>query len=214
MIIAFIGKPGSGKDTISRALAQKNSWPLIVTGDLLRKEVEEGTELGKKIAPILARGEIVNDEIVAGIIAKALEEAESKSNVVLLNGYPRTLNQAKILEEKFGKSIDMVIEIEVSDNTAIERLTLRRYCPKCGRIYNLKFFPPKRDELCDECGEKLVQRNDDKKEVVLYRLKRFYDEIRAIREYYQERKALVKVNGERKVEEIAKDIEEEIRKKI
>ncbi len=214
MIIAFIGKPGSGKDTISRALAQKNSWPLIVTGDLLRKEAEEGTELGKKIAPILARGEIVNDEIVAGIIAKALEEAESKSNVVLLNGYPRTLNQAKILEEKFGKSIDMVIEIEVSDDTAIERLTLRRYCPKCGRIYNLKFFPPKRDELCDECGEKLVQRNDDKKEVVLYRLKRFYDEIRAIREYYQERKALVKVNGERKVEEIAKDIEEEIRKKI
>ncbi len=214
MIIAFIGKPGSGKDTISKALAKKNSWPLIITGDLLRKEVEEGTELGKKIAPILAKGEIVSDEIVASIIARALEKAESRSNIVLLNGYPRTLNQAKILEEKFGKSIGMVVEIEVSDNTVFERLTLRRYCPKCGRIYNLKFFPPKKDELCDECKEKLVQREDDKEDVVKYRLKRFYDEIEPIRGFYEKRNALFKVNGEKSVDEVVKDVEELVKKRI
>lgn len=212
MIVAFIGKPGSGKDTVCKALSEKTKWPLIVTGDLLRKEVEKGTELGKIIAPILAKGEIVKDEIVAEIISNELKS--KNSDVVLLNGYPRTEKQARILEDIFSQKIDMVIEIVVSDQTVIERLTLRRYCPKCGRIYNLKFFPPKEDELCDKCGEKLVQRNDDKEEVVKYRLKRFYDEIEQIREFYRKRNALFEVNGERSVEEIVEEIENLIKKRI
>lgn len=210
--MAFIGKPGSGKDTVCKALSEKTKWPLIVTGDLLRKEVEKGTELGKIIAPILAKGEIVKDEIVAEIISNELKS--KNSDVVLLNGYPRTEKQARILEDIFSQKIDMVIEIVVSDQTVIERLTLRRYCPKCGRIYNLKFFPPKEDELCDKCGEKLVQRNDDKEEVVKYRLKRFYDEIEQIREFYRKRNALFEVNGERSVEEIVEEIENLIKKRI
>lgn len=212
MIVAFIGKPGSGKDTVCKALSEKTKWPLIVTGDLLRKEVEKGTELGKIIAPILAKGEIVKDEIVAEIISNELKS--KNSDVVLLNGYPRTEKQARILEDIFSQKIDMVIEIVVSDQTVIERLTLRRYCPKCGRIYNLKFFPPKEDELCDKCGEKLVQRNDDKEEVVKYRLKRFYDEIEQIREFYRKRNTLFEVNGERSVEEIVEEIENLIKKRI
>ncbi len=212
MIVAFIGKPGSGKDTVCKALSKTTGWPLIVTGDLLRKEVEKGSELGRTIAPILARGEIVKDEIVAEIISKELDSI--KSEVVLLNGYPRTEKQAVILEKNFSKKIDMVIEILVSDTTVMERLTLRRYCPKCGKIYNLKFMPPKEDEVCDDCGEKLVQRNDDKEEVVRYRLKRFYDEIEPIREYYRKRNALFEVNGERSVEEIAEEIKNLIEKRI
>jgi len=211
MIVAFIGKPGAGKDTVCRVLSQKNNWKLIVTGDLLRKEIEKGTPLGKIIAPILAKGEIVKDEIVAEIIYNALKTKTSE--VVLLNGYPRTVNQAKILEEKFNQKIDMVIEIVVSDKTVFERLTLRRYCPKCGKIYNLKFLPPKKDELCDNCGEKLIQRNDDKEEVVKYRLKRFYDEIEQIREFYKKRNAFFEINGERKIEEVVKEIENLIKKK-
>lgn len=212
MIVAFIGKPGSGKDTVCKALSQKNKWKLIVTGDLLRKEIEKATSLGKIIAPILAKGEIVKDEIVAEIIYNALKTKNSE--IVLLNGYPRTEKQAKILEEKFSQKIDMVIEIVVSDKTVFERLTLRRYCPKCGRIYNLKFLPPKKDELCDNCGEKLIQRNDDKEEVVKYRLKRFYDEIEQIREFYKKRNALFEVNGEKSVAEIVEEVENLIKSKI
>jgi adenylate kinase len=209
----FIGKPGSGKDTVSKKLHEKYDWPLIVTGDLLREEVKKGTELGKMIAPILARGEIVDDEIVAKIIVERLKSLESE--VILLNGYPRTIGQAKILEEKLQEtqiSKSIVIELEVSDQTVLDRLTLRRICPKCGKIYNLKFSPPKEDEICDVCKEKLIQRDDDKEDVIKYRLKRFYDEIDPIRDFYKEKDALIVVDGEKKIEEVVDEVEKIIMK--
>ncbi len=204
-IIAFIGKPGSGKDTITKILSEKLKIPLIVVGDLLREEVKKGTELGKKIAPILARGEIVQDEIVAEIVRKKIAELKD-AKVILLNGYPRTPKQAELLD------VDYVIELVVSDETVFERLTLRRVCPKCKRVYHLKHMPPKEDELCDVCKVNLVQREDDKEEVVKYRLKRFYDEIEPIREKYRSRNALIEIDAEKSVEEVVNAVEKTIEK--
>ena len=212
MIVSIIGKPGSGKDTVCKALSEKHSWKVIVTGDLLRKIAKENTELGKKIAETLEKGEIVSDEIVAELVVKEINK--SHSDVILLNGYPRRINQAIILEEKFSKKIDLVIEIDVSDSMARERIIYRRYCPKCGKIYNLKFFPPKEDEICDICKEKLVQRKDDTEEVFKHRLKRFYDEIQEIREFYTKRGIFFKVNGEKNVKEIVNEVEGLIQKRI
>ncbi len=204
-IIAFIGKPGSGKDTVTKILSEKLKIPLIVVGDLLREEVEKGTELGKKIASILARGEIVQDEIVAEIVKKKIAELKD-AKVILLNGYPRTPKQAELLD------VDYVIELVVSDETVFERLTLRRVCPKCKRVYHLKHMPPKEDELCDVCKVKLVQREDDKEEVVKYRLRRFYDEIEPIREKYRNRNALIEIDAEKSVEEVVNAVEKTIEK--
>ncbi len=204
-IIAFIGKPGSGKDTITKILSEKLKIPLIVVGDLLREEVEKGTELGRKIAPILARGEIVQDEIVAEIVKKKISELKD-AKVVLLNGYPRTPKQAELLD------VDYVIELVVSDETVFERLTLRRVCPKCKRVYHLKHLPPKEDELCDVCKVKLVQREDDKEDVVKYRLKRFYDEIEPIREKYKSKNMLIEIDAEKSIEEVVNTVEKIVEK--
>lgn len=215
-LIAFIGKPGSGKDTVCRALEKKHGWPLIITGDLLREEVRKQTEIGRRIAPVLAKGEMVSDELVAEIIINAVKKMRDQK-VILLNGYPRTLKQAEILEEKLQNeniSVSMVIELVVSDETVKDRLTLRRYCPKCGRIYNLKFSPPKSNETCDADGEKLVQREDDREEVVEYRLKRFHEEIKPIREFYEKRNLLFRINAEGNAEEIIKEVENLIKNHV
>ncbi len=209
MLVIFIGKPGSGKDTICRKLSEKHKWPLIVTGDLLREESKKETDLGKKIAPILARGELVKDEIVIEIIGNKLFELK-ENEIILLNGCPRTLRQAILLDEKLsilGMDIGKVIELSISDKTSMERLILRRYCPVCGRIYNLKFSPPKEDEICDEDKAKLIQREDDKEEVIKHRLKRFYDEITGIIEYYSKKGVIVTVDAERSVDDIASEVE-------
>ncbi len=205
MIVAFIGKPGSGKDTISRELSRRKGYPLVVTGDLLREEAKKDSELGKYIRERINRGEIVDDSIVAEIVARELEKYRDKK-VVLLNGYPRTPNQIKELEKR-GFKIDLAIELDVPDDIVVERLCLRRMCPKCGRIYNLKYNPPKEDELCDCCKVKLVQREDDKEDVVRYRLKRFYDEIEGIRKHFESAGRLVKIDANRSIEEIVRDVE-------
>ncbi len=211
-IVIFIGKPGSGKDTISKKVSQDMNIPLIIAGDLLRREVENDTEIGKKIADILRRGDLVDDDIILTLLEKELKKREEK--IVIINGFPRSYKQALLFVDmikNIGFDIALVFELDVPDEVVIERIVLRRICPKCGRVYNLKFNPPKYDETCDYDGEKLIQREDDKEDVVKHRLEKFYEEIEDIRKLFEKDHKLYKIDANRNIEDIVKEVEKIIK---
>ncbi len=206
-IIIFIGKPGSGKDTISRRVAEKLNIPLVIAGDLLREEVKRGSEIGKKIKDILERGDLVEDEIIISLLLKKIGETEAKT--IILNGFPRSYRQGKIFEKKIkemGYDIALVFELDIPDEVVYDRIVLRRVCPKCGRVYNLKFNPPKNDEKCDFDGEKLIQRDDDKEDVVKHRLEKFYEEIDLIRDMFKKEGKYYVIDADRSIEDVVKDV--------
>ncbi len=193
MRLIIFGPPGSGKGTYASRLGVKLKIVSISMGDLFRESVKRGTDLGKKVAEYLDRGELVPDGIVTGVLKERINAPDSRKGFIL-DGYPRTVGQAKALDEITG--IDAIIHLIVPEWIIIERLSSRRVCRGCGAIYNVRFLKPKREGVCDRCGGRLYQREDDKPEVIKERLKVYERQTQPIINYYRGRVPFIEAKCE------------------
>lgn len=205
MILVFLGPPGAGKGTQAKLLSQRMGFLHLSTGDLLREAVKNQTPLGKKAKEYMDRGELVPDELIVQLI----EETMPKDGNVILDGFPRTVNQALALEEMLkdkGEKISKVLFFDVPDEVIIDRLSGRRVCSKCGAVYHVKYNPPKVEGVCDLCGGSLVQRDDDKEEVVRRRLEVYRKQTQPLIEFYQEKGIIYKLDAGKGVEELFEEV--------
>jgi len=196
--IILLGPPGAGKGTQAAVLSKKYNIPHISTGDILREAVKAGSELGKSAKAFMDKGELVPDDVVIGIVVDAFKSERARTGFIL-DGFPRTLEQARALDEKLARdriTIDLVLYFETSPEVAIERLSGRRVCRKCGYNYHVKNIPPKNAGVCDKCGGELFQRPDDKEETVRRRLKVYESDTKPLVEYYAKKRLLKKVSGD------------------
>ncbi len=214
MNIILLGPPGGGKGTQAKRIVEKYGIPHIATGDILRDAVAKGTELGKKAKEYMERGELVPDEIVIGIVKERIKKPDCEKGF-LLDGFPRTINQAEALDDmlkELGKKIDAVIYIDVPEDEVVKRISYRRSCRKCGAVYNLIYSPPKEDNKCDKCGGELYQRDDDKEEVVRQRFKVYMENTAPLIEYYEKRGILYRVDGTKSIDDVWQQIDEVLQK--
>lgn len=205
MILVFLGPPGAGKGTQAKLLSQRIGFLHIATGDLLREAVKNQTPLGKRAKEYMDRGELVPDELIVQLI----EETMPKDGNVILDGFPRTVNQALALEEMLkgkGEKISKVLFFDVPDEVIIDRLSGRRVCSKCGAVYHVKYNPPKVEGICDLCGGSLVQRDDDREEVVKKRLEVYRKQTQPLIEFYQDRSIIYRLDAGKGVEELFEEV--------
>lgn len=184
MRLILIGPPGAGKGTQAKFICQKFGIPQISTGDMLRAAVKAGTPLGLAAKEVMNKGQLVSDDIIIGLVKERLSQPDC-ANGALFDGFPRTIPQAQALRDA-GVPIDYVLEISVPDAEIVERMSGRRVHPASGRTYHVKYNPPKVEGKDDETGEPLVQRDDDREEVVLKRLKVYHDQTEALVGFYEE----------------------------
>ncbi|PTJ45619.1 adenylate kinase [Staphylococcus simulans] len=204
MNIILMGLPGAGKGTQASEIVKKFPIPHISTGDMFRKAIKDETELGKEAKSYMDHGELVPDEVTVGIVKERLSEDDAKKGF-LLDGFPRTLEQAEALSKimtELGRKIDAVINIEVPEEELMNRLTGRRVCEVCGTTYHLVFNPPKVDGVCDLDGGKLYQREDDNPETVAKRLEVNVKQSKPILEYYDKEGVLKNVDGSKDIQEV------------
>jgi adenylate kinase len=208
--LILLGPPGAGKGTQAERLYERYKLPQLSTGNMLRAERDAGTELGKAADKVMAAGQLVSDEIVVGIIAKRIEAADCKAGFVL-DGFPRTINQAIALDEmlaKKGSRIDGVIEFVVDEAVLVERISGRFACAKCGAGYHDKFKQPKKAGVCDVCGStEFTRRKDDNAETVKARLKAYRDQTAPLLPYYEKKGLLHRVDGMADPDAVTKEIE-------
>jgi len=205
--MVLLGAPGAGKGTQAKMLAGKYGILHISTGDILRENVSNNTELGKKAKEYMDKGELVPDTVLIDIIRDRLSRPDT-DNGFLLDGYPRTIPQAEALDNIFGqlgKRLDVVINIEVPDEELVARLAGRRMC-KCGASYHVTFNPPKKDGICDICSRELYQRDDDTESSVKTRLVAYYNQTHPLIEYYTDKGLLRTVIGTGGIEDIFGEI--------
>lgn len=208
MYLILLGAPGVGKGTQAQLLVNRFGIPQISTGDILRAEVKKQSELGKEVARIMERGELVPDATILKIMEKRLREADCKKGFIL-DGFPRTIAQAEALDDiahNLGDIRLTVIEIYVPEEEIIRRLSSRRVCVSCGKTYNLLFNPPPPDNKCENCGGEIIQRDDDKEETIKKRLLVYRKQTQPLLEYYQKKGNFYRVNGQQDVEEVFSDI--------
>ena len=199
MKLILLGAPGAGKGTVAKLLTELDGSVQISTGDILRGAVQAGTELGKQAKAFMDAGDLVPDELIMGIMENRLQEDDCK-NGYLLDGFPRTIPQAealKVLMDKIGEKLDMVVNIEVPRDVILDRLTTRRTCenPKCQAIYNVKSNPPKVEGICDKCGSPVVQRADETEEAISHRLDTYNEKTAPLVGFYEKEGLLMTVNA-------------------
>ncbi len=210
MLVILLGPPGAGKGTQAEEIVDRYKLTHISTGDILRASIKKGTSLGKQAKEYLDQGELVPDEVVVNIVKERLKEPDCQSGA-LLDGFPRTLEQAHQLQqvlEDMGRGLNSVIYIEVGEDELVSRLTGRRICRECGATYHLKFNPPQVRNVCDQCGGELYQREDDSLETVKQRLNVFKEQTEPLVAYYQERGLLDTVDGNQDINEVFREIQE------
>jgi adenylate kinase len=203
MNIVILGPPGVGKGTYAEFLSKKHNIPKISVGDLFRKAIKDETELGKRIKGYVSSGDLVPDTIVIELVKNRLEEDDCRKGF-LLDGYPRTVMQAEVME-KF-KKIDIALNFVAPDEVIMSRIGGRRTCSKCGAVYHIKNIPPKVEGVCDRCGGKLIQRSDEKPEVIRNRLEVYREKTKPVIDCLREKGSLVDIDAHYNIEEIDKII--------
>ena len=210
--LVLLGPPGSGKGTQARLLAERYQLPHISTGDMLWDEVANGTGLGGEILPNLDRGELVSDKVMSGLILQRIDR-EDCARGFILEGYPRKLGQAELLDgilAELGRRIEQVVLLDVPDDVIVSRLKGRLIHPGSGRTYHVMEDPPKKPGFDDLTGEALVERDDDREEVVRDRLRVYHQHARALTDYYRNRDQLVVVDGNQSIAQVAQTMDESV----
>jgi adenylate kinase len=209
--MVLLGPPGAGKGTQSKRLMQRYEIPQVSTGDILRDNVQRGTELGQAAKAVMAEGGLVPDKLVCEMVRDRLSQPDCRRGYIL-DGFPRTAAQAgwldALLEEKFfdnprpTRAMPIVVRLDVDYNQLLLRITGRRSCPSCGRIYNVHFQPPKVEGVCDVEGAALVARGDDRLEVIKPRLEAYERQTRPVADYYERTRRLVSVDGDMPMDQV------------
>ncbi len=204
MKLIVLGAPGAGKGTQARIISEKYNIPAISTGAIIREAIEEGTEFGKKAKAYIDRGDLLPDDMVIGLVTERVKNDDCK-NGFILDGFPRTLNQAKAMKEN-GIEIDIALSLEVSDEVIVNRLSGRRECSHCRAPYHISAHPPKKEGICDECGSALVMRDDDNPETILSRLKVYHEKTAPLKEYFEGEGILKKIETADTIEDTSEKV--------
>ena len=212
MNLILLGAPGAGKGTQAELLTQKLSIPAISTGNMLREAMKNGSELGNQVKYYMDNGLLVPDDVILGITAERVARPDCQKGFIL-DGMPRTLAQAKALDEK-GIRIDHVVSIEIDDSVIEGRMTGRRVCTSCGASYHVVANPPKTEDVCDTCGSQLSIRKDDAPETVRRRLAVYHAETEVLKDYYAGTGKLLLIRGEQSIEGANEDILKAIGAKV
>jgi adenylate kinase len=202
--LVLLGPPGAGKGTQAQRLRDDFDLPYYSTGDILREAIASETELGKQAKEIVERGDLVPDDLISAVIAEKLDSGEADDGF-LLDGFPRTVGQAEMLEgalDKRGRSLTAALLIDAPDEEVVKRLSGRRTCAKNGHVYHVDFDPPKNEGVCDQDGSRLLQRDDDKPETVKNRLQVYHEQTEPLIDWYEERGLLRRFDGTRSPEEV------------
>ena len=205
MRIVLVGPPGAGKGTQAQFIASHLSIPKISTGDIFRANVSGGTELGRKAKQYMDRGDLVPDEVTIAMVRDRLGEDDARDGF-LLDGFPRNVPQAETLKKilaEWDTRLDIVLELVVDEDEVVRRLSGRRTCDRCGRIWHVD-FDDKQDDICDDCGGHLFQRDDDKEEVVMHRLEVYKQDTAPLVQFYADEHILVGIDATGPVEEVTK----------
>lgn len=202
MNIVFIGMPGSGKGTQAQKLAKKLNIPFVSTGDLFRSQIEKQTEIGRTVKDLIAQGNLVSDDTTFELLKQGLKDFDI-SNGVILDGFPRNLNQAQMLETHM--KIDKVVNINLSESEVLIRIGGRRTC-SCGATYHIKFNPPKVENICDACGRELVIREDAKEEAIKTRVEIYNKSVNPLLDFYREKGIVLDIDGNPPIDEVTIEI--------
>ncbi len=197
MKIIMLGAPGAGKGTQAKMIADKYQIPHISTGDIFRANIKNGTELGKEAKKYMDQGLLVPDELTVKILLDRVAQPDC-ANGYVLDGFPRTIPQAEVLDKaltELNDKIDYAINVDVPDENIVKRMSGRRACVACGATYHIEHIPPKKEGVCDKCGESLILRDDDKPETVLNRLKVYHDQTQPLIDFYTRKGVLKSVDG-------------------
>jgi len=202
--IVLVGPPGAGKGTQAQFIASHLAIPKISTGDIFRYNVSHGTALGRKAKDYMGRGDLVPDEVTIAMVRDRLSEDDAQEGF-LLDGFPRNVPQAETLEKMLSEwetRLDLVLELVVDDDEVVRRLSGRRTCHQCGRVWHVLFDPPARDDTCDDDGSELFQRDDDREETIRHRLEVYQDQTAPLIAYYADQAILLGVDATGPVEEV------------
>jgi adenylate kinase len=208
MKLIFLGPPGAGKGTLAAIAKDRYGLPHVSTGDIFREAIKNETELGKKVKGILASGELVPDELTVALVKDRLA-APDASKGFILDGFPRTIPQAEALE--LFAPVEAAVDFRISDELVVERLSGRRVCKSCGRNYNVKFVPPKKEGICDACGGQLYVRDDDKIEAINNRLSVYRAQTAPLIEYYRKRGKLLEVDASVPTEKVIEELDRKLK---
>ena len=204
MKIIMLGAPGAGKGTQAKMIAEKYGVPHVSTGDIFRANIKNGTQLGMEAKKYMDQGLLVPDELTVRILLDRVAQDDCKNGYVL-DGFPRTIPQAQVLDEaltKLGDKIDYAIDVDVPDENIIRRMSGRRACLTCGATYHIEHIPPKKEGICDKCGSELVLRDDDKPETVKNRLEVYHEQTQPLIDFYEKKGVLRTVDGTLPMEEV------------
>ncbi len=208
MRLVLLGPPGAGKGTHAKILAEKYHAAHLATGDILRRHIQEKTDLGMRAEDVIESGNLVSDELVNEMVFDELARAGIDRGFIL-DGYPRTLGQAEALDrflKRHKAQLDAALNFATSEKVIIDRLSGRRICPRCGANYHARNIPPKKEGICDKCGESLVQRKDDRPETVRHRLETYERETKPLIDYYSKKNCLYQVPGDYDVPELQAEL--------